>query len=76
VDVKPQDCFLWVDDHDTAIAFHRNVLGFEVRNRVSAYGIRWVHHGTALAAGRQRRARASGGRSRHRNRIRIIEPRG
>jgi predicted enzyme related to lactoylglutathione lyase len=42
MDVKLQNCFLSVDDHDKAIAFYRDVLGFEVRNDVSAYGMRWV----------------------------------
>ncbi len=42
MDLKVQDCFLAVDDHDKAIAFYRDALGFEVRNDVSAYGMRWV----------------------------------
>lgn len=42
MDVKLQDCFLAVDDHDRAIAFYRDALGFEVRNDVKAYGMRWV----------------------------------
>jgi uncharacterized glyoxalase superfamily protein PhnB len=42
MDVKLQNCFLLVDDHDKAIAFYRDCLGFEVRNDVSAYGMRWV----------------------------------
>lgn len=42
MDVKLQNCFLLVDDHDKAIAFYRDTLGFEVRNDVSAYGMRWV----------------------------------
>jgi catechol 2,3-dioxygenase-like lactoylglutathione lyase family enzyme len=42
MDVKLQDCFLSVDDHDKAIAFYRDALGFEVRGDVSAYGMRWV----------------------------------
>lgn len=42
MDVRLQDCFLLVDDHDKAIAFYRDALGFEVRNDVSAYGMRWV----------------------------------
>jgi predicted enzyme related to lactoylglutathione lyase len=35
-----------VDDHDKAIAFYRDALGFEVRNDVSAYGMRWVTLGS------------------------------
>jgi len=45
MDVKIQDCFLAVDDHDKAIAFYRDAMGFEVRNDVSAYGMRWVSMG-------------------------------
>jgi predicted enzyme related to lactoylglutathione lyase len=42
MDVKLDACFLSVDDHEKAIAFYRDALGFEVRNDVSAYGMRWV----------------------------------
>ncbi|MGH2444698.1 MAG: VOC family protein [Candidatus Limnocylindria bacterium] len=42
MDIRLQDTFLAVDDHDRAIAFYRDALGFEVRNDVSAYGMRWV----------------------------------
>ena len=42
MDVKLDSCFLSVDDHEKAIEFYRDVLGFEVRNDVSAYGMRWV----------------------------------
>ena len=45
MDVKLHSCFLSVDDHDKAIAFYRDALGFEVRNDVSAYGMRWVTMG-------------------------------
>ena len=45
MDVKLQDCFIAVDDHERAIAFYRDALGFEVRNDVSAYGMRWVSVG-------------------------------
>jgi uncharacterized glyoxalase superfamily protein PhnB len=34
--------FLSVDDHDKALAFYRDALGLEVRNDVSAKGMRWV----------------------------------
>ncbi len=46
MDVRLQNCFLSVDDHDKAIAFYREALGFEVRNDVSAYGMRWVTLGS------------------------------
>jgi predicted enzyme related to lactoylglutathione lyase len=42
MELKLDACFLSVDDHEKAIAFYRDVLGFEVRNDVSAYGMRWV----------------------------------
>lgn len=42
MDVKLDACFLLVDDHDKAIAFYRDALGFEVRNDVGAKGMRWV----------------------------------
>ena len=42
MDVQLDACFLSVDDHDKAIAFYRDALGFEVRNDVRAYGMRWV----------------------------------
>ena len=46
MDIRLQDTFLAVDDHDKAIAFYRDALGFEVRNDVSAYGMRWVTMGS------------------------------
>ena len=42
MDVRLHDCFLSVDDHEKAIEFYRDAMGFEVRNDVSAYGMRWV----------------------------------
>ena len=42
MDVKLDACFLSVDDHDKAIEFYRDAMGFEVRNDVRAYGMRWV----------------------------------
>ncbi|GAA3048745.1 VOC family protein [Kitasatospora albolonga] len=38
--------FIAVDDHDAAIAFYRDALGFEVRNDVSFEGMRWVTVGS------------------------------
>jgi uncharacterized glyoxalase superfamily protein PhnB len=46
MDVRLQDCFLSVDDHDKAIEFYRDALGFEVRGDVRAYGMRWVTLGS------------------------------
>jgi predicted enzyme related to lactoylglutathione lyase len=45
MDVRLHHCFLAVDDHDRAISFYRDALGLEVRNDVSAYGMRWVTMG-------------------------------
>jgi len=39
-------CFIAVDDHDTALAFYRDVLGMEVRNDVGFEGMRWVTVGS------------------------------
>ncbi|MEV7018749.1 VOC family protein [Streptomyces sp. NPDC093991] len=41
-DVRLAQCFIAVDDHDKALAFYRDVLGFEVRNDVEFEGMRWV----------------------------------
>ena len=46
MDVKLDTCFLMVDDHEKAIAFYRDALGFEVRNDVAAKGMRWVTIGS------------------------------
>lgn len=46
MDVKLHTCFLSVDDHEKAIAFYRDALGFEVRNDVSAKGMRWTTIGS------------------------------
>jgi catechol 2,3-dioxygenase-like lactoylglutathione lyase family enzyme len=46
MDVKVHHCFLIVDDHDKALAFYRDALGFEVRNDVSYGGMRWVTLGS------------------------------
>ncbi|MFH8786912.1 VOC family protein [Streptomyces roseoverticillatus] len=42
MDIKLSQCFIAVDDHDKALAFYRDVLGFEVRNDVGFEGMRWV----------------------------------
>jgi uncharacterized glyoxalase superfamily protein PhnB len=46
MDIKVSQCFIAVDDHDKAIAFYRDVLGFEVRNDVGFEGMRWVTVGS------------------------------
>jgi predicted enzyme related to lactoylglutathione lyase len=42
MEIKLSTCFVAVDDHDTALAFYRDVLGLEVRNDVAFEGMRWV----------------------------------
>ena len=39
--------FLEVDDHDAALAFYRDALGFEVRQDVAMEGARWLTIGPA-----------------------------
>jgi predicted enzyme related to lactoylglutathione lyase len=39
-------CFIAVHDHDKALEFYRDTLGFEVRNDVSWEGLRWVTVGS------------------------------
>ncbi|NGO11790.1 VOC family protein [Streptomyces sp. HC44] len=46
MDIKLQSCFIAVDDHDKALAFYRDALGFEVRNDVGFEGMRWVTVGS------------------------------
>ncbi|MFC4565774.1 VOC family protein [Nocardiopsis mangrovi] len=51
MDIELSTCFIAVDDHDKALAFYRDVLGFEVRNDVSFEGMRWVTVGAASQPG-------------------------
>lgn len=44
--ISLSQCFIAVDDHDTALAFYRDVLGLEVRNDVGFEGMRWVTVGS------------------------------
>jgi catechol 2,3-dioxygenase-like lactoylglutathione lyase family enzyme len=46
MDIKVAHVFLIVDDHDKALAFYRDTLGFEVRNDVKYAGMRWVTLGS------------------------------
>jgi predicted enzyme related to lactoylglutathione lyase len=45
MDLKLSYCSLAVHDHDKALGFYRDVLGFEVRSDVSFEGMRWVSVG-------------------------------
>jgi predicted enzyme related to lactoylglutathione lyase len=42
MDLKLSHCTMAVDDHDKALAFYCDVLGFKVRNDVEFEGMRWV----------------------------------
>ncbi|MDX3237993.1 VOC family protein [Streptomyces sp. ME03-5709C] len=46
MDITLSQCFIAVDDHDTALPFYRDVLGLEVRNDVGFEGMRWVTVGS------------------------------
>ena len=48
MDINLSTCFIAVDDHDKALVFYRDVLGFEVRNDVGFEGMRWVTVGSPL----------------------------
>ena len=40
-------CFVLVDDPDSALAFYRDTLGLELRNDVARDGFRWITVGAA-----------------------------
>lgn len=42
MEIKLSHCCVAVDDHDKALGFYRDVLGFEVRSDVGYQGMRWV----------------------------------
>lgn len=46
MEINLSTCFIAVDDHDKALAFYRDILGFEVRNDVGFEGMRWVTVGS------------------------------
>lgn len=47
MDLTVQYTFLEVDDHEAALAFYRDALGFEVRQDVAMEGARWLTVGPA-----------------------------
>jgi predicted enzyme related to lactoylglutathione lyase len=47
MDITIHSSFLPHDDPDTALAFYRDVVGFEVRNDVGYGGMRWITVGPA-----------------------------
>lgn len=42
MDLSVRNMFLEVDDHEAALAFYRDALGFEVRMDVAMEGARWL----------------------------------
>ena len=46
MDVRVRHCFIIVDDHEKALAFYRDALGFEVQSDVKYAGNRWVTLGS------------------------------
>jgi uncharacterized glyoxalase superfamily protein PhnB len=42
MDLSVRNMFLEVDDHEAALAFYRDTLGFEVRQDVAFEGARWL----------------------------------
>lgn len=47
MDLSVSHTFLEVDDHEAALAFYRDALGFEVRQDVAMEGARWLTVGPA-----------------------------
>src|SRR5688572_15055325 len=47
MDISIHATFLPQDDPDAALAFYRDVLGFEIRNDVGYEGMRWITVGPA-----------------------------
>jgi uncharacterized glyoxalase superfamily protein PhnB len=47
MDLSVRNAFLEVDDHEAALAFYRDALGFEVRQDVAYEGARWLTVGPA-----------------------------
>ena len=44
-------CFVIVDDPDSALSFYRDTLGLDVRNDVANEGFRWITVGAAAQPG-------------------------
>ncbi len=47
MNISIHSSFLPQDDPDAAVAFYRDILGFEVRNDVGRGGLRWITVGPA-----------------------------
>ncbi|MFL9679402.1 VOC family protein [Streptomyces sp. KL110A] len=46
MDINLHQCFIATDDHEAALGFYRDALGFEVRKDVGYEGMRWVTLGS------------------------------
>ncbi len=42
MEITLQNCYLSVDDHEKAVAFYRDAMGFEVRMDVGRDTMRWI----------------------------------
>lgn len=42
MELSLSQCFVLIDDPDSALAFYRDTLGLEVRNDVANEGFRWI----------------------------------
>ena len=51
MDITIHATFLPQDDPEAALAFYRDILGFEVRNDVGYSGLRWITVGPAAQPG-------------------------
>jgi catechol 2,3-dioxygenase-like lactoylglutathione lyase family enzyme len=47
MDLNFAQCFVWVHDPDSAVAFYRDALGLEVRADVAKEQFRWITVGSA-----------------------------
>lgn len=45
MELKLNNCYLFVDDHEKALSFYRDALGLEIRQDVSYGEMRWVSVG-------------------------------
>jgi hypothetical protein len=53
MDITIHQAFLPHDDPDASLAFCRDTLGFEVRNEVGHFGMRWITVGPPTSPARR-----------------------
>ena len=51
MDLTLSQCFVIVDDPDSALGFYRDTLGLDVRNDVANEGFRWITVGASAQPG-------------------------